>query len=339
MKAKKIFLSTEIKGDKSAWTKAKVDVASILERAGYHAIHFPKLKSIGEMLKFWKLLSSSIQKDSHIVIEFPIYPRVRMWLLAFFAFSKRVKIYAVIHDINELRLQETTRHSDMHFLRYFDGLISHNKSMTSWLRSKGYKKPIVDLEVFDYCLEQGKDFHEAGINGKLKILYAGNLAYKKATYIYDKRLDDLNKVQLYVYGQHFEKERSNSSSIRYEGMFNPNTPELQGKYHFGLIWEGASTDTCSGEYGQYIRFNNPHKFSLYISLGLPVIVWKEAAIASFVKDHKIGLTISSLAELDMLGEKINDTIYQEFVDNLKQLSPKVRNGFFLDKAVNQLVSN
>lgn len=335
---KKIFLSTEIKGDKSAWTKAKVDVAQILDRAGYQSVYFPKMKSFSEFTNFWKTLSLVAEKDSHLIVEFPFYPRVRMWALSLFKIVKGVKLYAVIHDISDLRLVEQKQRSDMHFLTRFDGLISHNSFMTAWLRKKGYKKPIVDLQVFDYCLEQGKDFNEDVLNGKLKILYAGNLAYNKATYIYDKKIDELNKVQFYVYGQHFEKERSNGSSIRYEGVFNPGTPELADKYHFGLIWEGSSTETCSGEYGQYIRFNNPHKFSLYISLGLPVIVWKEAAIASFVKEHNIGVAIGSLKELNTLGEKITQAQYMEFIKNLKSLSPKVRDGFFLNKAVNELVN-
>ncbi len=338
MKTKKIYLYTEVKGDKSAWTKAKVDVARILEKQGYHALYLPRMKSPGQVLGFWKSLAAVTTRGSHIVIEFPCYPRLRLWAVTAFAFFMRVKVFAVIHDINDLRLESTSKKYDMHFLKHFDGLVSHNFSMTAWLRQNGYKKPIVDLEVFDYCLDNGTDFNEAGLNGKLKILYAGNLMYTKATYIYDSKLDNINKAEFYVYGQNFEKERINGSKIIYEGAFNPNTPELRGRYHFGLIWEGSSTETCSGEFGRYIRFNNPHKFSLYISLGLPVIVWEEAAIASFVKDHNIGLTIRSLSDLDTIGERVTNEQYQEFIKNLKQLSPKVRNGYFLDKAVSKLVN-
>lgn len=338
MKTKKIFLSTEIKNDKTAWTKAKVDVVQILEKAGYHSVYFPKMKNIRQILNFWRSLSDLVTSDSHLVVEFPFYPRIRMWIISLFALAKGVKLYAVIHDISDLRFVDQKQRSDMHFLKRFDGLVSHNAYMTEWLRSKGYKKPIVDLQVFDYCLKEDRNFHASDISGKLKILYAGNLSYRKATYIYDKKLDNLNNVQICVYGQQFERDRINGSKVSYKGVFNPDAPELAEKYHFGLIWEGSSTDTCSGEYGQYIRFNNPHKFSLYISLGLPVIVWKEAAIASFVNDHKIGFTIESLSELDDIGGKVTGTQYNEYINNLSDLSSKVRNGFFLDKAISQLVN-
>ena len=69
-----------------------------------------------------------------------------------------------------------------------------------------------------------------------------------------------------------------------------------------------------------------------------MIVWEEAAIASFVKDHNIGLTIRSLSDLDTIGERVTNEQYQEFIKNLKRLSPKVRNGYFLDKAVSKLVN-
>ena len=103
-----------------------------------------------------------------------------------------------------------------------------------------------------------------------------------------------------------------------------------------MIWEGESIETCTGQYGQYIRFNNPHKFSLYLSLGLPVIVWKEAAIASFVTENKIGFTIGSFDELEKMGETVSDKDYGEYLSNIHQISDKVRKGFFLGKAINQL---
>lgn len=202
---------------------------------------------------------------------------------------------------------------------------------------KGYNKTIVNLGVFDYCLKEDKNYNETSVSGKLKVLYAGNLGFNKATYIYDKKLDRLDKIQLCLYGQFFEKERINGSRVVYKGMFNPNAPDLKEKYHFGLVWEGDSVDTCSGQMGEYIRFNNPHKFSLYLSLGLPVIVWKHAAVAKFVEENKIGFTIDSFSELERAGERVTQNDYHEYLSNIREVSQKVRNGFFLDKAINQLV--
>lgn len=337
MKYKKIFLSTEIPNDKTAKTKAKVDVMEILEKQGYHSFYFPKVNTLGEIVRFWRALSKVITKDTHLVLEYPCMPRKRIWVITTFKYVKRIKLYGVIHDIGDLRFPEVKQMSDMLFLNKFDGLISHNASMTQWLRKNGYEKPIVNLEVFDYCLNEEKDFNETSVSGKLKVLYAGNLSFDKATYIYDKKLGKLDNFQLSVYGQHFEKERMNGSMVSYKGIFNPNAPNLPEKYHFGLIWEGESIDTCTGQYGQYIRFNNPHKFSLYLSLGLPVIVWKEAAVASFVTDNKIGFTIGSFDELQKIGERVTDAEYREYLSNIRELSCRVRQGFYLNKAIKKLI--
>jgi len=338
MKKKKIFLSTEIPNDKTAKTKAKVDVMEILEKEGYYSVYFPKVNTFMQIVRFWRSLSKIVDKNSHLVLEYPCMPRRRIWVISTFKFVKGIKLFGVIHDIGDLRFPEQRQMSDMLFLNKFDGLISHNASMTVWLRERGYKKPIVNLDVFDYCLKDERNFNENDVSGKLKVLYAGNLSFNKATYIYDRKLDKLDSFQLCIYGQHFEKERLNGSRVIYKGIFNPDAPDLSEKYHFGLIWEGESIDTCTGQYGQYIRFNNPHKFSLYLSLGLPVIVWKEAAIASFVTENKIGFSISSFDELEKMRETVSDNKYKEYLCNIHQLSNKVRKGYFLAKAINQLVN-
>ena len=337
MKYRKIFLSTEIPNDKTAKTKAKVDVMEILEREGYYSMYFPKVNTFMQIVQFWRALSKIVDKNSHLVLEYPCMPRRRIWVISTFKFVKGIKLYGVIHDIGDLRFPDQKQMSDMLFLNRFDGLISHNASMTVWLRQRGYKKPIVNLNVFDYCLKDERNFNENGVSGMLKVLYAGNLSFAKATYIYDKKLEGLHSFQLCVYGQHFEKDRINGSRVSYKGVFNPDAPDLPEKYHFGLIWEGESIETCTGQYGQYIRFNNPHKFSLYLSLGLPVIVWKEAAIAKFVTDNKIGFTISSFDELEKIGEKVTEHQYSEYLSNINQLSHKVRKGFFLGTAINELI--
>src|SRR5919107_1727130 len=149
MKYKKIFLSTEIPNDKTAKTKAKVDVMEILEREGYHSVYFPKVSSVKEIISFWRSLSGMVDKNTHLVLEYPCMPRRRIWVISSFKFIKGIKLYGVIHDIGDLRFPQQRQMADMLFLNRFDGLISHNASMTTWLRKRGYKKPVVDLGVFD----------------------------------------------------------------------------------------------------------------------------------------------------------------------------------------------
>ena len=330
---KKIFLSTKIPDVKNAGSKAKTDVAQILEKMGYESVYFPRFVSIKELTTFWGTLSKKIEKGSHIVMDYPYMPRKKLWILFTFAFLKKLKIYAVVHDITDLRFREVIQNSDMLLLKHYDGLISHNEFMTKWIREKGYKKPVIDLNVFDYCLTNGMDYNENSLTGRIKLLYAGNLSYSKAAYLYDTRLNNLTNIEFCVFGQSIEQDKLAGTKISYKGVFNPDTPELPEKYHFGLIWEGSSIETCTGEMGQYIRFNNPHKFSLYIALGLPIIAWKESAVAKYLEKYQLGITIGSLLELDGIENRVSQEDYMKYVSNIKVLSTKVRSGQFLKEAV------
>ena len=53
--------------------------------------------------------------------------------------------------------------------------------------------------------------------------------------------------------------------------------------NWGLVWDGNSIDTCSGNFGEYLRLNAPFKFSLYLAAKRPVVVWRESAMAEYVR--------------------------------------------------------
>lgn len=334
----KILLTTEIPDEKTAASKARVDILEILSANGYQQLYLPRSMSVLNILKFSKALGRIAKGRSHIVVEYPCWMKKRMYVVYLLCRLKGIKLYGVIHDIAALRFQISAR-PDMSILRLFDGLVSHNASMSAWLKEKGYRKKIVDLKAFDYLLDQPKDFHADSLQKPFRIFYAGNLSYKKATYLYDKKLNGLDGIQLCVYGQEFDRERMNGSPVSYKGIFNPGAPNLPENYHFGLIWEGTSVDTCEGLLGQYIRYNNPHKFSLYLSLGLPVITWREAAIASFVLENNIGVTIKDFDELKTIADKITPELYQTYITNINSISEKVRKGYFLNAALDTLIKS
>ncbi len=332
----RIFLSVSIRDDKTAAQKARVDVLNILEKIGYQKVFFPRFNSLGTIIRFWKALSASVKKGGHIVVEYPCWSRKRLYLVRFFCMLKGVRFYAVIHDIAALRLGESAA-KDMTTLKLFDGLISHNFSMSAWLRKMGYTKEIINLDLFDYCLDPGHALYHAGqLSSPLNVMYAGNLAYEKVSYIYDSRLKDFHNFRLSLYGQNIEMERLNGLATMYKGVFSPDQPAFDERFHFGLIWEGTSLDTCEGILGDYIRYNNPHKFSLYISLGLPVIVWKEAAIAGLVTKYNIGFLVDRIEDIEAQAAGITETQYQEYVRNIRSLAQEVRRGSFLQAAVAKL---
>ena len=50
---------------------------------------------------------------------------------------------------------------------------------------------------------------------------------------------------------------------------------------------------CTGQYGEYLKINSPFKFSLYLAANRPVVVWSKSALASYVKEYKLGICVDS----------------------------------------------
>ena len=56
----------------------------------------------------------------------------------------------------------------------------------------------------------------------------------------------------------------------YFGSFLPDELPAALEGGFGLVWDGDSAETCSGVFGEYLRYNNSHKASLYLASGFPL---------------------------------------------------------------------
>ena len=105
---------------------------------------------------------------------------------------------------------------------------------------------------------------------------------------------------------------------------------------FGLVWDGDSVDGCTGNTGDYLRFNNPHKLSLYLVSGLPVVIWSQAAEAKFVKDNQVGIVVDSIQDFSDAFEALSEEEYNEMVSNAKNISRKLRNGDYLTCVVKNI---
>jgi hypothetical protein len=85
--------------------------------------------------------------------------------------------------------------------------------------------------------------------------------------------------------------------------------------------------------------NKPHKASLYIRCNLPLIVWDECALATFVTENKIGIAIGSLTELDTVLPAISAESYKEMKENVKKINERVATGYYISKALNEAVKS
>ncbi len=120
--------------------------------------------------------------------------------------------------------------------------------------------------------------------------------------------------------------------MRYLGVFESNhTATVEGGW--GLVWDGTSIDTCEGELGDYLRLIASHKLSLYLAMGIPVIVWKESAEAEFVTREGLGIAVSSLKELPDRISAISDDEYGRMLDRCRAQGEILRQGGMLKKRI------
>lgn len=251
-----------------------------------------------------------------------------------------VQVYFIIHDLEALRyanldtvplkhkirvhLQESS------LLKVADGVIAHNPIMKSVLVEKGIPEhKLVSLEIFDYLIPnyQEKD----GLSKDQPIIVAGNLAQEKAGYLYQLPA----RPAYNLYGVGFDESRALANET-YFGSFLPDELPAALEGGFGLVWDGDSAETCSGVFGDYLRYNNSHKASLYLASGFPLVVWKQSALSHFVLEKSCGIAVESLYDLKETIDNLSDADYQDLVDNAKRVGQEIRDGHYLKTALKHL---
>lgn len=345
---KKYVIDTREKQEFTAGSKARNDINEILERKGYDKkyIYINSKKSkifmfrdIFTTYKDLKRIVEQLENNSELIIQFPWDSLAYKYAKYIKKMSKRksIKTIVIIHDINSLRSSDKfgllyfkylIREID--FLNCFDYIICHNDKMKKYLVNNGISdKKIISLGIFDYLV----DFkNKVDVNGNFKCVnIAGNLLINKSKYIYC--LDQL-KSEYYnfeLFGINYTGK--NDKFLKYNGSFDPTKLIKKVNTGFGLVWDGASIDKCDGNWGEYLKWNNPHKFSLYMACGIPVFVWKKSALATFVKQNEVGIVINSLKEIENIFKNMTKKDYIKYVKNVEKIQKRVIEGQFLNDAI------
>lgn len=331
-----IYISKNYKEINSAGNKAKTDIEYILasincRNAGLkQTIHSNAIS--GFILSFLGIIKAffSIRKGEVLVLQ---YPFKKYYVLACrMAHFKGSKVVTVIHDLGSFRRKKLSPEQEIIRLSNSDYIIAHNDSMKKWLLDNGYKKPVDTLGIFDY-LSKTKPSERTFTKGKYDIIYAGTLHFRKNTFLYEWG-DFISDYNVTLYGNGLEiskmskKEKfSNKGFVKSDELIQTATGD------FGLIWDGASIDGCTGDFGTYLMYNNPHKASLYIRCHLPLIIWEKAGLASFVHDNNIGFCIDSLEELNDLFRELTEEEYNIMKSNVVKVSDQLANGHFIKSAI------
>lgn len=348
----KYFLKEEFlkdSGARNAGNKARNDVEEIVKREGYQPLlltvedwyQMGTVKAQQHKAKALAQAFSQLKSGDQLLIQFPMLHHSFFTTRLVRKIQRRgVQVYFIIHDLEALRyanldtvplkhkirvhLQESS------LLKVADGVIAHNPIMKSVLVEKGIvADKIVSLSIFDYLIPNFQE--KIGLSKNQPIIVAGNLAQEKAGYLYA-----LPEEPAYnLYGVGFDESRALENET-YFGSFLPDELPVALEGGFGLVWDGDSAETCSGVFGEYLRYNNSHKASLYLASGFPLVVWKQSALSRFVLENGCGIAVESLHDLSQAIEQLDDKDYQDLVEKTKYIGKKIRDGFFLTNALNKL---
>ena len=324
---KKVYISKNYSDKFTASSKAKYDCEVVAESCGYRNIGLPRaFFSHGIIGRLWTVLSNMLAsvrmpENSFVFVQYPV---------AFFdkqvlkAKKRNNKVVVIIHDLNALRGTNHIEHQEA--LMMADTLIVHSNEMKNWCKDNLSHDNCIVLGVFDYLYDE--EFSpKFSMTSPVSIAFAGNLG--KSDFLENTHVDGIN---FNLFGVGADK-KTFPENMLYKGCFPPDKLWQHLDSMYGLVWDGVVPDTCEGIVGVYLRYIAPHKLSLYLSCGIPVIVWSKSAMAEFVKENKIGIVCDSLLELDQILSSITEHDYKAMVENVSKVRQHIIGGDYCRAAM------
>lgn len=321
------------KGKYTASSKAEKDVFAILQNFGCKRIcitrhfinrFFGGIEVVAKLV--WAL--SKCPKDSFVFIQ---YPMVNIKLFSKLnCLLKQYHIIAIVHDIPTYRFAYlySFKKKEVQTLNSFHSVILHTKSMERRLIEDGVNVHTAILGAFDYLLPSGQCIQHK----ENHIVFAG--ALQKSIFLKELYQVAAERFHYNLYGANIPDIQINEN-IHYKGCFSPdNVTSIEGEW--GLLWDGDSIESCGGQFGEYLKWIAPHKFSLYVACGLKIIVWEQSAMADLVVQSGLGIAIASLHEIPSKIAALSPQQISDMERNVTNLSWKIRNGKMLGNTLIQL---
>jgi len=339
------ILTVKGAGEFTAGPKAPSDIIEILtQKYNAKSVLLVQGKGIIEKIKYRIKIFSTIKKSKKnnevLIMQFPMYETTKLlnkiFLLALNSINPN-KTIVIIHDLDSIRGEdEILKKQELARLSKIKYIVVHNNRMKKYLEDMGIKANLYCLDLFDYICDVKENFErkEKKIElNNIHVAYAGNLSKIKSPYVYQLEKDKMN-FTLNLYGVGIEKDIN--EKLKYKGKFSPNQLPDKIDADLGLIWDGNFDESDENiKYKNYTKYNNPHKLSCYVAAGIPVIAWRKAAIADFIKKYNIGYTITNIYDINNL----DFTDYTNKIENIKSLQTKVREGYFTVNVIDKILKD
>lgn len=336
------YLSRNYRGLSSAGNKAKTDIEQIMESLSFKNVGLKQTTYTNKVLSFLRTLAGVVKapfflhKEDWLVLQYPL--KKYFSFVCDMAHLKGAKVVVLIHDLGSFRRKALTVEQEIKRLSHADYIIAHNDRMKAWLEKHHCQVPIGTLEIFDY-LSESRATPKTASHKPYSIVYAGALNQRKNAFLYEVG-EYAHSFRINLYGNGFDMEKAKGKEcFNYKGFVKSDELIATAQGDFGLVWDGASVDTCSGNFGEYLQYNNPHKTSLYIRCRLPIIIWEKAALADFVKKNHIGICVNSLKDIEPALAKLTEEEYWEMYRNIQGIHDQIASGFYFKKALHGIGPN
>lgn len=323
--------------------KPSDDTAKLLEMMG--AVRFPMQRFGGMYEQIFDDISNKLKTGDILIQTSPAYTQ---WFdgedeLIDRVHEAKAKIIGIVHDIDAVRFGGLPDDYIPKMNKY-DGLIVQSTEMHMWLVQAGLEtRGQVTIMNGPWPYKT----NEAYLKPKFvhQIVYGGNPDQNKSGFM--KKLHQLASIPAYsmiIAGNvGFEKwmpELKNDPFFL--SLPNTQSEKLPGLLAdlggFGLIMDGTECDP-SDKYFNYQKYVWPHKLSLYIAAGLPVIAISGTKAAEYVKQEHIGIVVSNIDAIPHAIKNVNASEYHIYSKNVGKCMMEVRLGTHLIEAVNGAINN
>lgn len=333
-----------------AGPKAQRDIAAILAREKFCPIVVRRKKFNGafgrlvnrlDWLVKCRWLRMRLPSQGVVFMQYPSEawsksPTLRV-VTAGVKRRKGFKLIVLVHDLNDFRdgLRRLTE-DEQELMELADAVVLHNDKMLDAVATGGVpREKLIALECFDYLTGGDSPRDDGHVQDQISSIVnvAGNLNAERSGWLRD--IGSISGLKWNLFGPYYNPKELGAGDFTYGGCLSPEELPRRLAKGFGCVWYGESAVTCKGKIVDYLRFINPHKLSLYLAAGLPVIVWGESAVADFVLRNKVGVAVRSLVELPELIRNLSGEDYSLLARNARQIGGLLLRGEFTRRAIGE----
>lgn len=331
----KCFISKNYRHVEGAGDKAKTDIEQIMLGLGYKNIGLAQARSKGTVAAYFITLASvlkglsRLRRGDILVVQYPLKKYYDMVVRT--AVRRGVKVVTLIHDLGSFRRKKLTVSEEVTRLNRSAAIIVHTESMKRWLLEHGVRSQMVVLGLFDYLSDSEHAEKPQTADARRSVMFAGNNSPEANGWIY-KLAADSPGLAVILYGGGVDGDRRSANMVE-KGFVDSDTLIREAEGDFGIVWYGDSLDEGTGNLGEYLQYNAPHKTSLYLRAGIPVIIWDKAGLADTVRRYGVGLCVPSLRDLERTLAEVSPEQYVRMKDNARMLARRLAKGTFAADAL------